>query len=200
MFRASDILRNARLDKELELLEISKKLKIPVKYLKAIESEDHKSFPQEPYLSLMVKDYANYLQLNGPETLSIFRRDYEQKKNITNNQSQKISFTPQLTFKILITLSVLIFSFYLVSEYLKFNRPPPLDVDWPNISTLQDDTLEVSGKTDPESTVRINNDLVIVNSDGSFSKRVYVNQSRQSTITVEATSPAGKSFQLEKSY
>jgi len=201
MYRASDILRNARLDKEFELTEISQKLKTPVKYLRAIETEDKDSFPQEPYLSLIVKDYAHFLHLNGTEILSIFRRDYDQKRKINDKKIQKFSFTPHLTFKIVVFVSILIFSVYLILEYLKFNRPPPLEVNWPEPNSLTDNVVEVMGNTDPESTVRINTNLVIVDSSGSFKKTVYLNEStNSSTIVVEATSPSGKVARLEKAY
>ena len=73
MLRASALLKNTRLDRELDLLEISKKLKIPVKSLTAIENEDIVNFPQEPYCSLIVKDYADFLGLNGSNILCLFR-------------------------------------------------------------------------------------------------------------------------------
>ena len=85
MFRVSTIFKNTRLDKELEFSEISKKLKIPAKYLEAIEDEKIANFPQEPYCSLIVKDYANFLGLNGEEILSLFRRDFAQKVKIVKS-------------------------------------------------------------------------------------------------------------------
>jgi len=80
MFCASSLLKNTRLDKEWELVDISKKLKVPVKYLEAIENENVGSFPQEPYCSLIIKDYADYLGLNGVDVLALFRRDFDQKR------------------------------------------------------------------------------------------------------------------------
>lgn len=200
MFRASTILSNARLDKSLELSEVSKKLKIPQKYLQAIESENSQNFPQEPYLSLIVKDYANYLGLNGTDTLSIFRRDYEQKRKLKKEKPPSLFITPQFTFKIGVFVSVLIFIAYLVTEYLKFNQPPRLEVYWPESPPPKTEQLEISGLTHPESTVRINDDLVIVNSNGEFRKKVTIPQQSNFVIVVESTSPSGKTNRLEKGY
>ena len=93
MFRVSTILKNTRLDKELEFSEISKKLKIPAKYLEAIEDEKIANFPQEPYCSLIVKDYANFLGLNGEEILSLVRRDFAQKVKIVKSGNPFFVFT-----------------------------------------------------------------------------------------------------------
>ena len=46
MFRASSLLKNTRLDKEWDLSDISKKIKVSTKYLEAIENETINCFPQ----------------------------------------------------------------------------------------------------------------------------------------------------------
>lgn len=200
MFRASTILSNARLDKSLELSEVSKKLKIPQKYLQAIELENSQDFPQEPYLSLIVKDYANFLGLNGTETLSIFRRDYEQKRKLKKEKQPSLFFTPQFTFKISVFISIVFFIAYLISEYLKFNQPPRLEVYWPETPPPQSETMEIKGITHPESTVRINDDLVIVDSNGEFKKNITIPQQTNFVVVVQSTSPSGKTSQTQKGY
>jgi hypothetical protein len=200
MFRASTILSNARLDKSLELSEVSKKLKIPQKYLQAIELENNQDFPQEPYLSLIVKDYANFLGLNGTETLSIFRRDYEQKRKLKKEKQSSLFFTPQFTFKIGVFISIVIFIAYLISEYLKFNQPPPLEVFWPQPPSPNTETLEIKGITHPESTVRINDDLVIVDSNGEFKKNITIPGATNFVVVVESTSPSGKTSKAQQGY
>lgn len=194
MFRVSNLLKNTREDKELEYLEISKKLKIPAKYLQAIESEDIKNFPSEPYCSLIVKDYANYLGLNGEEILSIFRRDFDRKLSSKKSDINRQGITPQFTFGVAIVVAVIGFISYLGLEYLKFNRPPTLTVDWP---TTSQGTIEIKGKTDSEATVRVNQDLVIVNSDGYFSKKVNISPP-VTKIVVESKSQSGKTTSEEK--
>ena len=196
MLRTSSLLKNTRLDKEYELIDISKKLKIPVKYLAAIEDEDVKNFPQEPYCSLTVKDYADYLGLNGQEMLSFFRRDFEQKKRNKSIKKSGVSFTPQFTFRFLIGVIIIFFVFYLTSEYIKFNRPPKLKINWPETVTNQG--FDLTGITDPDSTIRINEDLIIVGANGSFQKKIQVGSDSDLKITVESKSPSGKTTVEEK--
>ncbi len=190
MLRTSSLLKNTRLDKEYELEDISKKLKIPSKYLIAIENEDAKNFPQEPYCSLIIKDYADYLGLNGQEILSFFRRDFEPKKRNKNLKKEGFYFTPQFTFKVLIGIIIIGFIVYLTSEYIKFNRPPKLKINWPENVTREG--FDLVGITDPDSTIRINDDLIIVDPDGSFQKKIQSGSNNEIKITVESKSPSGK--------
>lgn len=191
MLRASVILKNTRLDKGYEIGEISKKLKVPAHHLTAIENEDVPSFPTEPYCSLIVREYAQCLGLNGTDVLSLFRRDFAQKIKPKNSQKSFISLTPQFTFSVGIIILVVGFSLYLISEYFKFNLPPHLKVNWPQNLSVNTTAVEITGLTDPESTVRINQDLVIVDPTGFFQKKVSISTS-SSTIFVESSSTNGK--------
>lgn len=196
MLRTSSILKNTRLDKEYDLIDISKKLKIPIKYLTAIENEEVCCFPQEPYCSLIIKDYADYLGLNGEEMLSFFRRDFEQKKKSKSFKRDGFSFTPQFTFAILIGIIVISFIFYLTVEYFKFNRPPKLKINWPE--NVAGQSFDLTGVTDPNSTIRINQDLIIVDDKGNFQKKIQASSGGEIKITVESKSPSGKTTTEEK--
>jgi hypothetical protein len=195
MKRASSILESTRLDRELDFTEISKKTKIPLKYLIAFENETTANFPEEPYCSLMLKDYADFLGLNGEEILSLFRRDYDRKSSVTAPRHFLFSLTPQYAFTLFITILTIIFASYLISEYLKFNRPPRLKVNWPQ--SLSGENIEISGITDPEATVKVNNSLVIVDQNGNFQKDIELSTS-EAKIVIEAKSPAGVVTRDEK--
>jgi len=188
MKRASTILESARLDRELDFTEISKKIKISPRYLIAFENENISDFPQEPYCSMMVKDYADFLGLNGEELLSLFRRDYNRHLSNLPKTRFWFSFTPQFTFILSVSALTLFFAIYLISEYLKFNRPPRLVVNWPNNTSGQ--LVEISGVTNPGSTIKINDSLVIVDADGYFKKDLEISTS-EAKVVIEAKSPAG---------
>lgn len=196
MLRTSSLLKDTRLDKEYELADISKKLKVPVKYLIAIESEDIKNFPQEPYCSLIVKDYADHLGLNGEEILSFFRRDFEQKKKGKSFERDSFSFTPQFTFSVLLTIVVVSFISYLIVEYFKFNRPPQLKINWP--TNISGESFDISGITDPDSTIRVNQDLIIVDPKGNFQKKILIGTNSEIKVNIESKSPSGKVTIVEK--
>lgn len=197
MFCTSDLLKKTRIEKDLSVEEISKKLKIPAKYLTALEEEDTTSFPPQPYCSLIIKDYANFLRLDGQDILKLFLRDFSIQNNQKRQKQKTFSFTPQLTFTLLTIVSFIGFSLYLVSEYIKFNRPPQLKVNWPTQQILNSSAFDLSGSTDSESTVRINQDLVIVDPQGNFQKKLILS-SGENKILVESQSPAGITTSQEK--
>jgi hypothetical protein len=191
MYKASFILKSTRLDKELDIKDISKILKVPTKYLLALEADDISLFPQEPYCSLIIKDYADYLGLNGQEILKLFRRDFAQKRKTKAAKKSLFSFTPQFTFAVSTALLLLIFLGYLFSEYLKFNQPPPLKVNWPTGGIVLGSSLDINGTTDPESTISINQDLVVVDEQGNFHKKLQLSGS-EAKITIISKSSSGK--------
>lgn len=188
MRRVSFILRSKRQEKELSLDDIAKKTKISKKYLEALENETIADFPSEPYCSLIIKDYASFLGLNSEQILCFFRRDFNQKQNTNSSFKVPIGVTPQSVFKTLVLLLVIGVTFYLIYQYLAFNRPPQLKVVWPLTTSSQ---VEISGTTDNESTVRINGDLVLVDTDGKFHKKINL-EAGENKITIESRAPSGK--------
>jgi len=197
LFQASSLLKNTRLDKEWDLTDISKKLKVPVKYLEALENGQIACYPEEPYCSLIIKDYADFLGLNGKDILSLFRRDFEQKNKTKNYRKELLSFTPKITFTISLILVIIVFIFYLISEYYKFHLPPKLKVNWPLEANVSSSVIEINGITDPESTIRVNDDLIMVNNDGSFQKKITL-ESGENLVVVQSTSPNGKTTTEQK--
>jgi hypothetical protein len=193
MKTTADILETTRLDKELNYAEISRKTRIPIRYLEAFDKDSPALFPAEPYCSLMVKEYAAALSLNPEEILSLFRRDHERKNSPPSLPRRGFGITPQLTYTVFIVLSLFLFTAYLLFEYIKFQQPPRLKVFWPQYSKI----VEVSGLTDPESTVKINNDLVVVDLGGVFKKQLELS-TPEAKIVVESRSPAGKTTIAEK--
>jgi len=197
MFRTADLLKKTRLERGLELEDISKNLKIPLKYLLAIEEEDLTHYPQEPYCSLIVKDYAQQIGLDGQEIIRLFHRDFAVKQKTKSKNKKLFAFTPQFTFTFLTVVCICVFCSYLILEYAKFNRPPKIIVNWPVSTDINQPVLQISGTTDPESTVRINQDLIIVDVSGKFNKKLELSPG-ENKIIIESKSPAGKSAIIEK--
>ncbi|MFA6519131.1 MAG: helix-turn-helix domain-containing protein [Candidatus Shapirobacteria bacterium] len=199
MLRASTILSHARLDKELDFVEVSKKLKIPQKYLQAIEEENKSLFPQEPYCSLIIKDYANFLNLNGEEILRIFRRDFNRESSSSPLRRQSLGITPNFIFKLSLLVLFLAFASYLYFEYLSYSRPPKLSVIWPENNLIIDNTANITGQTDSEATVSVNGEPILVDPDGKFSTELKIPQTGLD-VTIESRSISGKTTITSKNY
>lgn len=196
MLRASTILSHARLDRDLTIEEASKKLKIPVKHLQAIEQENKADFPHEPYCSLIIKDYANFLNLNGDEVLRIFHRDFDRQISPPKSATLNLGLTPGLFFRLSLLLLFVFFAGYLLREYLSFTRPPKLVVNWPE-TILVDSNLNLTGQTDSEATVIVNGDSILTDPEGKFSTTIKLPPGGLN-VTIESRSIAGKTTTVSR--
>lgn len=80
------------------------------------------------------------------------------------------------------------------------NEKPKLEVTEPNDNKeIQggDKKVKVSGKTDPENTLSINGQSVIINGDGNFSKEIEIPEG-ESTITISAQNSFGNKTEIQR--
>jgi len=199
MTKAIDILANTRIDKGYTLTEISKITRLPLRYLQAIEEGNLSQLPPEPYCYLMVKDYAQFIGLKGDELVRLYRRDYQNLPQLLLKKHSRNQLTPQLLFRLLTLATFLIFVIYLLVQYLDYNRPPRLEVIWPQTKVSQDTDLIITGSTDPLATVRINQQLVIVSPEGKFEYRLRP-KAPSAEVVVTSISVAGNTTTTRKTY
>ena len=127
----------------------------------------------------------------------IFRRDFEIKNKIVKKTRKTFYFSPQLTFSLSLFFVFILLVSYLLNEYFNFNRVPKVKIDWPENFN---NPLVIKGSTDDVNTVRINQDLIIIEKDGKFEKSIKFNDDEEKKITIEVVSPAGKILKDEKKY
>src|SRR3990167_7155959 len=77
MNKASEMLKNTRIEKNLTLEDVEKGTRIRKKYLNAIETEQWDSFPSLTYILGTIKNYGNFLGLPEEKLMAFFRREYE---------------------------------------------------------------------------------------------------------------------------
>lgn len=85
-----------------------------------------------------------------------------------------------------------------VSIFYK-NTPPKLEINSPqdNASIISDNKfVVVSGKTDPQSTISVNDHIAVVNPDGSFSYQQSLNDG-DNTLKITAQDNAGNQTSTE---
>jgi hypothetical protein len=106
--------------------------------------------------------------------------------------SDKFAWSPRLTFILGAILAVLAISTYLIFQYVNFISPPKLDVVSPTEGqVVNEDMIFVEGVTDPQATLKVNNQPALVDEEGKF--KVEIDISKQtSTIEVVAKSRSGK--------
>lgn len=71
------ILRRARERRRLTQDDVSSYIKIPIKYLRAMESDDYAIFSDKVHAKGFLKLYADFLNLNTLELSALWRREYE---------------------------------------------------------------------------------------------------------------------------
>lgn len=67
-----DALRHARANKGVTLTEAERAIRIPRKYLRALEDEDFYTLPEGVYSRGIVRNYAQYLNLDPDDAISYF--------------------------------------------------------------------------------------------------------------------------------
>ena len=102
MSSVGEILKNTREAKGITIEQVAEATSIRVLYLEAIEKEQFKLIPGEVYLKGFIRNYANYIGLNGPAMVEKYKEQVEADKkymhqvqpdtnDIKHNQQQQIS-------------------------------------------------------------------------------------------------------------
>ncbi len=192
------LLKEERQKKGFTLEQVEKATKIRAKFLVAIENEDYKKLPSLPYVQGFIKNYSTFLGLRSTTILAIFRREYIQKEKQQQEQIEEPlsgrpwQITPTKVILVVLICSVLGLLAYFFLQYRALHAPPPLTIEGPqNDAVVQTEEIAVFGKTDPDATVTINNEPVLLKEKGKFYKDILVTLG-VNTITIESTSRVGE--------
>ena len=79
----AEILKKARKDKELSLLDAEIGTKVRTKFLEALENGDWQSLPQEVYVRGFVLAYAKFLELPTDSILSQYEKEAKVRRSTT---------------------------------------------------------------------------------------------------------------------
>lgn len=199
MKTAGQILQTAREAKKYDAADVARITKIRPQFIAIIESDDYRQLPSGTVARGFIRNYAEFLGLNASQVLAVFRRDF-----VENQQGQivprgmvepvgKATFwTPRTTLVVAVTLVFTLFGAYLVYQYRLLTGPPPLDWVVPvDHQEVHESSVEVSGLTDPEATITVNDQAVALEKGGRFLFRLSLTPG-DNTITITATSKFGK--------
>jgi cytoskeletal protein RodZ len=182
MVRAGEKLRGERERIGLTLDEVAKATKIKPSFLLAIEKGEYEKLPLGAYANGFVRNYARFLKLPEHEILAIFKREYDEDKFfkvMPDGLAKKEDF-PLHKFRLTRALKVLPLIFiillvYIIFQYRSAIFNPSLNVSYPlDNSIISSQTITVIGKTDPNTTVSINSEVIALDRDGNFKKTINV--------------------------
>ena len=204
MITAGQKLYEERIRRGLTLEEIARATKIRSSFLSAIEKGEYKKLPSSAYIQGFVKNYAEFLGLPQKEIVALFKREFNEREFLSVlpqgfSKDQDVSLTGirfgQTAFAIIAIFVTLLG--YILFQYRYAFINPPLEIDTPKEGEMVSVPFFVSGKTDPNATVFINEDSIVVDADGNFKKNITLFPGK-TIIKITAQNRLGKKTQIDR--
>jgi cytoskeletal protein RodZ len=188
-------IKEARSKKRFSQEKIAKETKIKKEFIAFIEKENWGDLPEYPIVIGFVKKISKYLKLDERQAVAFLRRDYPPRVLPVNPKpdvAKKFIWSPRLTFIVGIAVIAIAVLGYLGFQYSRFISPPKLIVDEPQEEqVVKQRNLVVSGKTDQDATMKINNQPILIEEDGSFQAEIEIFEGTEE-IVVKVVSRSGK--------
>lgn len=206
MKTCGEILKAARLTQGLTLEGVEKAIKIRVKYLAALEKNEYQKLPSATYIKGFLKNYSQFLGLSPEKILALFRRQFDERKNLGLLPSGLVKplnapffkVNPSLIFFFSLFFLMALFFGYLYREYRSFTKPPLLMVEKPkDQEVMPGKNLEILGRTDPEVTLTLNGQIIPVGKDGTFGEKITVTEGI-TILNFSAKNKLGKESKLSR--
>lgn len=194
-------LKEIRLKKRISLSNLENEIKVKKNFIQAIEEEEWQKLPDYPVVVGFVKSIANCLQLNPKATASLLKRDYL-PKSLKGSPDPEVNnrffWNPKRTFFVGIGIIIVLILGYLIYQYFQFISPPKLEILSPKENQIViGKGVRVSGRTDTDAKITINNQPVIVDQNGFFEEEIAVVKETQELV-IKAISRSGKETQIRR--
>jgi len=205
MKKVGQRLSDERLKRGLALSDVSNATKIREKFLEFIEKSEYKKLPSAAYAKGFVGSYAKFLNIPEKEILVLFKREFDEEKELkvlpeglAGKKDIPIHRSKIKQAAVLVVLIILALFAYIAFQYRYAVISPPLKISNPlEGAIVSSSTIIIEGKTDPNSTVFIDDESVSVKQDGAFKKEKTL-FSGKTTIKISAVNRFGKQTTLER--
>jgi len=205
MKTAGQILAETRHAKKMEISDVARITKIRPQFLRIIENDDYQKLPSGAVAKGFIRNYCEFLGLPVDQVLAVFRRDFLENQSgqivprgFVEPVSKQPFWSPRTTVMAILTAAFVLFGSYLAYQYRILTGPPHLIINQSqNKITTSDNSVEISGTTDPEATLAVDGHLVALDKGGRFSFRVPLSAG-ENVVTIAATSKAGQSTTVTK--
>ncbi len=198
--KVSEIIKNARLNTKKTLNEVSEQINIKQDYLNFIEKGEYDKLPNGIYKKTFLKNYAEYLNLDTEKILKHFQEELnklksEKKQNVFSKEKIKkheLLVFPKILKNIIVGLVISIFFLYIGFYLKKSFTPPSVTIINPvdNI-TIEQNSIEIIGKTNPKTQILINNKLILKKDSGFFKEEINLKKGIN-TIIISAKNKYSK--------
>jgi cytoskeletal protein RodZ len=196
-----------RSDRRISLTEVSRVTKIQVKYLEYLEKGVYDKLPADVYVKGFLRNYSEFLGVDEKILVKLYEKERgiennlkkgkKTKKEILPSGREKISITSLVITPGILAVGAIILLvcggfFYLYKELGSFASMPRLVIIHPEKNHFTaDNSVEISGITDQDAKIFINEQPVIVNDGGKFNENLTV-QSGTNTVTIKAVNRFNK--------
>jgi len=197
-------IKQKRLDKKIKLEVVAKTLKINIRYLQALENGQLEKLPAGLYGKKILREYALFLGLDADFLEKVWEletenRQKEHQQNIFSYKVPKMTYfltLPGLIKNFLIIFSVTICLFYLGYYIRNIIRAPRLEIYSPiENSIISENYIKISGQTDPETNVTINEKTILLDTQGNFNEKINLSNGLN-TVSIVAQKKYSKENRL----
>lgn len=178
MVRLGQLLYRQRIRRKLSLEDIERATKIKSSFIAAIERGEYNKLPSPAYAKGFVTNYASFLGLPRTEVVALFRREFDEKRAIkvlpdSMTREQRLLSGIRIQDSLLVIGGLIVlFIGFLLFQYRAAFIAPPLNVTSPKDGAVFSQNVTVSGKTDSDSTVIVNNEVTALDNNGAFTKQL----------------------------
>lgn len=201
MKKVGQIIEDARIKKSLSYKDLEEITKIKSGFISAIESGNWQKLPPFPTVLGFVKSLSGALSLDEKTTVAVLKRDYPPGKLDINPKpdiSKKPLWNPKTTFLLGMAFVAILILGYLGIQYINFVSPPKIRVESPiEGQKVSGNSVLVFGTTEADAKITVNNQPVLVDSDGKFSVDIEVTKDTAEVI-IMAESRSGKTSKVTR--
>ena len=195
-------LKKLRSDFRMSLLEVSRATRIQVKYLEFLENGAYDKLPADVYVRGFLRSYARYLNIDEQAFIKLYERERNIQENLGRETESPLKSRMLAPASFVVSSRSLIMGaiilllggafLYIYHEFKSFAATPRLVITEPqNGATIEASEIIVLGKTDKDARITINNQPVLVGSDGEFSDKLLL-QPGLNTVAVVAVNRFNK--------
>jgi cytoskeletal protein RodZ len=201
--QAGHKLREARLRRRMSVDQVATKLRIPPKYLLALEEGDLSVFSAEVYAKGAYVKYASYLKMDSRDswhaflrTLAGVRQTTSLKLPVPSTWLQRV-LTPTGVFVAMVAFMVLLVVGYIGLQVSTFVRVPELELLEPEAIVLSEQEVMVKGIAEADAEVSVNREKVLLDDNNRFVYKLPLRPGIN-VLQVEAVGASGRTNVIEK--
>jgi hypothetical protein len=157
---------------------------------------DTKKLPAAPYVRGYLLKIGKILDFDGNELWEAYKKESGIKSSGPEDRLPSNRFAIKSINKkyIVIALIAIAIIGYLIWQAPRFLGKPPLSINYPFYATTTTPYSEISivGKIDPRDKLTINDEEVLVDNDGNFSKNYQLQQDINTTFEIKTKRFLGK--------